>query len=164
MGVGYATITGNTYAFDTLGCNIVINLDADGQHPPEIIPEFIKKIDDGYDVVFGTRMKDNKEMPMIKKIGNLVISSFNNLIFNTHLSDTQTGLRAATKTAWEKLQLKSDGYTICSEFACEVGRANLNYCEIPIKAVYDDWTKIKGTNIFHGLRIMYDSIVIKVNR
>jgi glycosyltransferase involved in cell wall biosynthesis len=164
MGVGFATITGNKYAIDTLGCNIVINIDADGQHSPDNISDLVQKIDDGYDFVFGTRMKDNKDMPIIKKIGNFIITSFNNLIFTTHLSDTQTGLRAFTRAAWEKLYLKSDDYSICSEFACEVGRNHLKYCEISIKAVYDDWTKIKGTNIFHGIRIMYNSIVIKVNR
>jgi glycosyltransferase involved in cell wall biosynthesis len=164
IGVGFTTITGNNYAIKNLGCDIIINIDADGQHPSEIIPELIKKIDEGYDCVFGSRMKDNQDMPVIKKIGNSWITSFNNLIFGTRLTDTQTGLRAITRTAYEKMQLKSDGYSICSEFACEVGRLKLKYCEIAISAVYDDWTKIKGTNLFHGITIIFDSILIKVNR
>ena len=164
MGVGFATITGNNYAINNCRCNVIINIDADGQHSPNTIPELVQKIDDGYDFVFGSRMQDNKNMPIIKKMGNLLITSFDNFIFGTHLSDTQTGLRAFTRNAYEKLQLKSDGYSICSEFACEVGRSNLRYCEVSIEAVYDDWTKIKGTNIFHGIRIIYDSILIKVNR
>lgn len=164
VGVGFTTITGNNYAIRNLSCDIIINLDADGQHSPENIPEIIQKIEEGYDFVFSSRMKDNHDMPVIKKIGNSLITSFNNLIFGTRLTDTQTGLRAMTRTAYEKMQLKSDGYSICSEFTCEVGRLKLKYCEIPISAVYDDWTKIKGTNLFHGVMIIFDSILIKVNR
>jgi len=164
MGVGFATVTGTIYAIESLNCDIIINIDADGQHPPEIIPQFIQKIEEGYDFVFGSRMQNNEDMPLIKKIGNSVITYFNNLIFRTKLSDTQTGFRAFTQSAFRQMQMKSDGYSICSEFACEVGRLKLKYCEIPIKAIYDDWTKIKGTNLFHGIRIMYDSVLIKVNR
>lgn len=162
MGVGFATTTGNNYAIRELKCDIVINIDADGQHSPEIIPELLKKINEGNDFVFGSRMKDNEDMPLIKLIGNNFITSFNNFIFGINISDSQTGLRAFTSSAYEKLSLKSDGYSICSEFACEVGRNKLKYREVAIKAVYDDWTKVKGTNLFHGLKIIYESILMKV--
>ena len=162
MGVGFATTTGNYYAIRELNCDIVINIDADGQHSPEIIPELLEKINEGNDFVFGSRMKDNKDMPFIKKIGNNFITSFNNLIFGINISDSQTGLRAFTRLAYEKLDLRSDGYGICSEFACEVGRNKLKYSEVAIKAVYDDWTKLKGTNLFHGLKIIYESILMRV--
>lgn len=162
MGVGFTTTTGNDYAIRFLKCDIVVNIDADGQHSPEMIPELLEKIHEGNDFVFGSRMKDNKDMPFMKKIGNNFITSFNNFIFGINISDSQTGLRAFTRSAYETLNLKSDGYEICSEFACEVGRNKLKYSEVTIKAVYDDWTKVKGTNLFHGLKIIYESILMKV--
>ncbi len=164
MGVGFTTTTGNDYAINKLKCDIVINIDADGQHSPDIIPKLLEKIKEGNDFVFGSRMKNNEEMPFIKKIGNDFITSLNNLIFETKISDTQTGLRAFTRSAYKKLNLQADGYSICSEFVCEVGRNKFKYSEVAIKASYDDWTKVKGTNIFHGLRIIYESILMKVRR
>jgi len=164
MGVGFTTTTGNYYAINELKFDIVINIDADGQHSPDTIPKLLEKIEEGSDFVFGSRMKNHEEMPFIKKLGNSFITSFNNLIFGTKISDTQTGLRAFTRSAYEKLNLQTDGYSICSEFACEVGRNKIKYSEVAIKASYNDWTKVKGTNIFHGLRIIYESILMKVRR
>lgn len=162
MGVGFTTTTGNYYAIKELKCDIIVNIDADGQHSPDMIPELLNKINEGNDFVFGSRMRDNKDMPFIKKIGNNFITSFNNFIFGIKISDSQTGLRAFTRFAYDKLKLKNDGYSICSEFACEVGRNKIKYSEVTIKAVYDDWTKVKGTNVFHGLKIIYESILMKV--
>lgn len=49
----------------------VMLVDADGQHPPEMIPEFVKKWEEGNDVVIGVRTANQKEGPM-KKYGSLL--------------------------------------------------------------------------------------------
>src|SRR6267143_782886 len=43
--------------------DIVMSMDADLQHDPHAIPEFLKKIEQGYDVVCGTRYSDGGSMP-----------------------------------------------------------------------------------------------------
>jgi len=51
---------------DTVIANAVITMDGDMQHPPELIPELIKKWEEGYDVVY-TRREEDKNLSFLKK-------------------------------------------------------------------------------------------------
>jgi len=54
-GIGGAYVRGFKYAMKELGADVVIEMDGDFQHPPRLIPIFLKEIDDGYDYVLGSR-------------------------------------------------------------------------------------------------------------
>jgi len=51
---------------DLVKANAVITMDGDMQHPPELIPELIKKWEEGYDVVY-TKREEDKNLPFFKK-------------------------------------------------------------------------------------------------
>jgi len=163
MGVGFATRTGCDIAINE-GADIIVTLDADSQHDPEVILMLIDKIKNGYDFVLASRMINAKGMPLSKQMGNKFITSCCHLFFGSRLSDTQTGFRAFTKDAYLNMDLECDGYEICSEFAYEIAKNNLRYCEVPIEARYDEWTKVKGTNISTGIKIFFKIIWLRLKK
>lgn len=64
---------------DMVDADAVIMMDGDLQHPPELIPAFIKEWEAGYDIVYSIR-KDHKEMPLMKrKTSNMFYNLINNL-------------------------------------------------------------------------------------
>jgi glycosyltransferase involved in cell wall biosynthesis len=159
-GAGHATRIGCEYAIEKVGADVVVLIDADGQHPPEKIPELLKEIEKGYEFVFTNRLADSRGMPFVKKIGNLWLSFVTNLLAGTSISDTQSGFRAFTASAYKKMGMKTDGYEICSEFVLKVGRRKIRYCQIPISSEYDEWTKRKGTSIKTGVVVFFRLIRI----
>jgi len=129
-----------------IGSDIIITLDADGQHDPNDIPKFIEKINEGYDFVLGER--DLRKYPLIKKIGNLFLNFATNFISGTDLADTESGFRAFTRNALEKLYLKADRYQIAVEIVFEVGRNKLKATNVPIHSpLY-----VKGVGVLDGFK------------
>ncbi len=80
-----------------LNPDIIIHTDADGQYDPKHIPEFIKKIQDGSDLVLGSRFTgDMEHMPFLKRIGNKAFARVLSKLTHTHITDSTTGYRAFT--------------------------------------------------------------------
>ena len=149
LGKGAAVITGSEFAIKK-GAKILVYMDADLQHSPKEIPNFIHSIK-GFDVVFGIR-KLNKKMPLIPKFGNWFISKSTKLLFGIDLKDTQCGYRALKKEAYEKIKWKSTDYFMESEMIANLGKKHLRYKQIPIETIYSD--KYKGTTILDGIKIV----------
>ena len=129
QGVGYATRTGLKRAI-SLKSDVIIFLDADGQHDPKYIPQFIKAIEDGADYVCGWR--DLSNYPLDRKIGNWGLKFLTNLLCPTGIKDTECGYRAVTLDAAKKIKLKGKRYEKDSEFAYEVWRNKLKVSQVKI--------------------------------
>jgi glycosyltransferase involved in cell wall biosynthesis len=82
------------------GADIVVMLHPDGQYEPSLIPELIAPIARGEaDLVLGTRMAEagaakRAGMPLYKRIANRALTTLENRILGTHLTDLHTGYRA----------------------------------------------------------------------
>jgi glycosyltransferase involved in cell wall biosynthesis len=158
MGAGFTTLTGVEYGIQRFDPEVIVTIDGDGQHPPQFIPKLIKKMGEGYEVVFATRNLNREDMPWIKRVGNNLLSNLLNMLFRSSVSDTQTGFKAFTKSAYQRIRITSDGYEYCSQFIYEVVNKRITYTEIDIPAVYDKNLKYKGTNVFTGIDILGKSI------
>jgi len=144
-GLGAALRTGFNYAISRK-YEIIVTIDADGQHKPEEIPKFVRKIEQGYDFVLGKR--DMRKYPMIKKIGNLFLGFATNFISGTTLDDTESGFRAFSISGLKKLHLKAERYEIAVEIIFEVGRNELKACNVDVASpVY-----VKGVGFFDGIK------------
>src|SRR6266581_7445616 len=53
-GLGAAYVRAMTYAIEKMNADVVFEMDADLQHDPKKVPQFLEKIDEGYDFVNGT--------------------------------------------------------------------------------------------------------------
>jgi len=150
IGKGAALKTGCDFATKK-GAKIMISIDADGQHNPEEIPNFIREIKKGNDIVFGYRQM-SKKMPFIFRFGNNFINRITKYIYKIDMKDTQCGYRAFTADAYKKIRWQSQSYEMESEMIANAGKHNLKYKEVPIQTIYAD--KYKGTTIIDGIKIV----------
>jgi len=135
MGAGYATRIGCDWAVQN-GAEIIVTIDADGQHDPDDIPRLANiLIKENLDIVFGYRPR-NQNMPLINRMGGTLLFSLSRLLFNVNIEDTQTGFHVFTKQCYPKLRWKSNRYGFVSEFVYKVSKHNLRYKEVPIKTIY----------------------------
>ena len=114
-GLGAAYIRGMTYAVEKLGADVIFEIDADLQHDPYKIPQFIKKIEEGYDMVVGNRYSDGgsipENWPLLRKIFSIVANIFVRIVFTKFsIHDWTGGYRALKKEVFLKEKPKVDNY------------------------------------------------------
>ena len=114
------------------GADLIVHIDADTQYKPEEIPELIKEIKNGYDLVLGSRFKGKIEsMPYIKRIGNKAFSRIISNITGIRISDAQTGFRAFTNEVAKKIKIKSN-HTYTQEQIIRAVREKFRIKEVPV--------------------------------
>ncbi len=154
IGLGGAIRTGIQIALDK-GADIIVTFDADGQHNPDDLYEMYPPIQEGKaDVVIASR--DFDSMPRGRRFGNTMMNYVTYVFQGKMVKDSQSGLRAFSREAAEKLQLKSPQYGISSEIIGEIKRRNLNLLEVPMTTIYDKRTIEKGTNTTVGIKIIIE--------
>jgi len=159
-GAGAATNTGLCYAKKE-EYDFVVFLDSDGQHDPKEIKKLLKS-SKKYDVVIGSRMISNlREMPIQRRIANLIGSIFTKFFFGLFVKDSQSGFKVFNKNAIEKINLTFDRYEFCSEIIGEIYKHNLTWKEIPIKIIYSNHSlknEGSGQSIFNGFKMIFKFI------
>jgi len=132
VGYGDALITGMNAASG----KYLIFADCDCSYDFYEIPRFIEKLEQGYDLVIGSRMKGNinkRAMPFLHRyIGVPFLTYLINFKFNSTFSDTHSGFRGITKEAYKRLDLKCLGMEFASEMVIKSKKNNLKIAEIPI--------------------------------
>lgn len=117
-----------------LKADLVVHTDADGQYPAKYIPKMIAEVQNGYDLVLGSRFgQDNHSGysgSLIKKLGNKAFAKVFSGLLNSKISDTTTGFRAFNK---EVAQLPLiNRFTYTQEQLIRAGREKMRVKEIPI--------------------------------
>lgn len=154
IGLGGAIKTGIRAALSK-GADIMITFDADGQHNPDDLYNMYPPLQEGKaDVVIAAR--DFEDMPTGRRFGNTVMNYITYIFQGKMVKDSQSGLRAFTKSAASKLVLKSPHYGVSSEIIGEIKRRKLKLIEVPMTTIYDERTIQKGTNTLVGLKIVFE--------
>jgi UDP-N-acetylglucosamine---dolichyl-phosphate N-acetylglucosaminyltransferase len=150
-GKGAATKTAMEAAV-LLGADIVVTIDADGQHNPKDIQKLITPIEAGKaDVVLGSRMLNPKGMPVDRMILNTLGSIITFILFGLYVSDSQSGMRAYSKKAISRIDTKLDKYEFESEVISEIKNKKLAFKEVPISVIYSNYSLRKWKN-FKGIK------------
>ncbi len=113
--------------------NIIIMVDGDGtyefRHMNRLIAAMVEK---DADMVLATRMYDpNKAMGLMNFIGNKVITFFYDFVFSQFLSDTQSGFRAISHDAIDKVKLKEDDMSFATEMLIQFAKEGYSMVEVP---------------------------------
>jgi len=138
------------------GADIIVTLDADGQHDPAEIAKLIKPIAEGEaDVVIGSRFLTNQSMPLFRKAGIPFFNLITFLLFDIKSTDSQSGLRAFNKKSAQKLEIYSRGVLEASpEILKEIKVHQLKMKEIPVKSIYTQYSLSKGQRFSPGIRAL----------
>lgn len=142
QGLGAALIRGMTYAVSDLKADLLFGMDADLFHDPKKIPEFLKKIEEGNDMVIGTRYSSGGSIPPNWGLHRKIFSIFGNLLVRTilmrfRIHDWTGGFRAIKKEVFlkEKDKLTSfKGYTFQVAFLHKAVRDGYRIAEVPFLA------------------------------
>lgn len=140
-GLGGAYLKGMAHAFHELGAEVVFEFDADLSHDPEKIPDLLAKIDEGYDMVLGSRYIPGGSIPadwglhrkFMSIVGNQVILL---ILGNRSVKDWTTGYRCITKPVYEAVHklLHSErfaGYTFQIGFLHQALKLGFKVAEVP---------------------------------
>jgi len=118
--------------------------DADWTYDFMEMDRFIKKMDEWYDFVMGTRLKWNIHpwaMPWKNRyIWTPFLTFFINLFFKAKISDCNSWLRALTMKAFKQIKLESWWWEYASEMVVKAKLCNLKLCEVPVSLLADrEW-------------------------
>jgi glycosyltransferase involved in cell wall biosynthesis len=160
LGLGTAYIAGFKEALAE-GAYLVCSMDADFSHDPRYVPDIVDKINQGYDLVIGSRyVRDGGSMQTLdRKVVSWGANTLTRVLLGLHAHDTTAGFRCYRRQALESLDLdsiKSSGYSFLFEMLFRVEQCGWKVGEVPI--IFQDRrlgaSKISRNEIFKALRTM----------
>lgn len=139
-GLGAAYVRAMGHAIDKEGADAVLSIDADLQHDPLSIPDFLKKLDEGYDIVIGTRYSNSGSMPAKWPFQRKLFSVTANILMRTitgrfRIHDWTGGYRVIKKEVFQKEKEKVKafkGYTFQVAFLYKSILDGFSVGEVPI--------------------------------
>ncbi len=102
LGLECGIKTGMKYAYRN-GYDYVIQFDADGQHLPEFIDKMYKKIEEGYDIVIGSRFVEKKKPFSSRMLGSRLIAGAIKITTGKTIKDPTSGMRMYSRTCMKEI-------------------------------------------------------------
>jgi len=160
-GAGAATRTGLDAALKA-GADIVVTLDGDGQHDPCEIPLVVKPVVDGKaDLVIGSRFLTEAKVFLYRKFGIDVITFLYNTGHKVKISDAQSGFRAYSRKAIERINITYTGFGFSIETLVQARKYGLTICEAPVTCIYHDYGSTENP-VTHGLSVAWAVIWLRL--
>ncbi len=155
LGKGTALRAGFTKAMK-MNADLIAMLDSDGQHKPEELPLLLEEIENGADMVIGSRYAGRFYTIPRNVLGNYGLNFATNLLSygplnllrHKWLGDTQSGFRIIRESALKKMKLEARKYEIEGELCYEAAINRFNVKEVPITISH--W--VRGVRMRDGLK------------
>ena len=154
-GYGAAIRSCFTYA-KANNADIMVILDGDGQHDASKIPDFVHALTtNGADIVIGSRfLEKNSGIPRYRIAGMKVLNLSTRVAGNIKTTDSQSGYRAYSRRAIEKITVTNPDMGAGSEILTQIKDYDLNVVEIPITARYDIENTSTKNPVAHGVGVL----------
>ncbi|HEX4520293.1 MAG TPA: glycosyltransferase family 2 protein [Gaiellaceae bacterium] len=141
---------------------IAVIQDADMEYDPADVPELIDPIVRGVaDVVFGSRLRGGRPQRAFlfwHLVGNRFLSLLTCILFNTTLSDMETGYKAFRLEVLRSLDLRENSFGLEPEITGKVCRRKLRIYELPISyygRTHDEGKKITWRDGFRAIWVLF---------
>lgn len=173
LGYGQSLIDGFHFAIRN-GYEIVVTMDCDAQHEPQMIPRFITEIA-GYDIVSGSRYLDpdapGDPPPPDRRMLNEEITRILRELTGYPLTDAWCGFKAYRVEALRKLELTEPSYGMPLQVWIQAAAHNLRIKEIPVARIYKNpnrrfWGGLDDPSVRRAyyLRILEEEALRWLNR
>ncbi|MDO8459324.1 MAG: glycosyltransferase family 2 protein [Burkholderiaceae bacterium] len=140
--------------------NVIIFMDADGQHKPEDITELLNKFNEGYDMVVGAR-QSGSQAGLHRAVANDVFSRFASWMVMQPIADLTSGFRVVRARRFRQfLYLLPNGFSYPTTITMSFFRAGYSVAYVPIHSP----RRSSGTSHIHPLRdgVRFLLIIIKI--
>ena len=141
---------------------IAVIQDADMEYDPVEVPKLVEPIERGAaDVVFGSRLRGGAAQRAHlywHLVGNRFLSFVTNVLYNTTISDMETGYKAFRTDVLRSLDLRQSDFSIEPEITGKVCKRRLRIYELPISyygRTYDEGKKITWRDGFKALWVLF---------
>jgi glycosyltransferase involved in cell wall biosynthesis len=140
--------------------DVIIFMDADGQHNPEDIPALLEKFNEGYDMVVGAR-QSGSQAGVHRAVANDVFSRFASWMVMQPIADLTSGFRVVRARRFRQfLYLLPNGFSYPTTITMSFFRAGYSVAYVPIHSP----RRSSGTSHIHPLRdgVRFLLIIIKI--
>lgn len=147
-GKGEALKTGFRYFTQNHPVQFILTIDADLQHPPEKIPEFIEKMkSSGKGMVIGYRERKLSVMPYHRILSNYLTSLIISILTGQLVRDSQCGFRLFQSSLLQQVQLEEQRFHLESEMLIKVAWQKIPTGFVKIPTIY--WQEKSSINHWH---------------
>ena len=143
-----------------INSDVLVTIDADGQHRIEDIKKVVEPIEKGEaDLIIGSRFLDTaqKQIPGYRKIGIKLITKVTNSSLKNKITDSQSGFRAYSKNVVSKLNISDVGMGISTEILIKSSAHGFRIAEVPITVLYDGDTSTHNP-VSHGTSVLFSTL------
>ena len=143
-----------------INSDVLVTIDADGQHRIEDIKKVVEPIEKGEaDLIIGSRFLDTtqKQIPEYRKIGIKLITKVTNSSLKNKITDSQSGFRAYSKNVVSKLNVSDIGMGISTEILIKSSALGFRIAEVPITVLYDGDTSTHNP-VSHGTSVLFSTL------
>ena len=159
-GKGEALKTGFEYAIRN-GYDALITIDADLQHDPVYIKDFIARAENDFcGIIVGTRNISLKMMPFLRWLTNNLTSIIISVLAGTKIRDSQSGYRLISTQVLKSIDLRTKKYDLESEILIKAGRKRFEIDEVSISTIYEGSKSFINpfVDTFRFLRLIWRSL------
>ncbi len=136
MGKGKALSNGLEYAKGRY--EFAVLMDADGQHLPRDIGNFLTTANEQYDIIIGKRDMTIHNMPVIRYITNRVTSLVVSILSGKRIHDSQSGFRMVRIKEYADIPVKTYRFQTESEILINGGRRGMKIGHVTVNTIYGD--------------------------
>jgi len=101
-------------------------------------------------------------MPWTRRMANRLANIITLLLFGIRTTDSQSGLRAFSRSAAKQIRIRANTYEVSSEICGEIRRHRLKLVEVPIQVIYTNYSLSKGQGFKVGLKTLIRLILTKL--
>jgi glycosyltransferase involved in cell wall biosynthesis len=142
-----------------INSEVLVTIDADGQHKIEDVNKIIKPIADGQaDISIGSRFLDKRDnAPKYRKLGINIITKVTNSSLSEKITDAQSGFRAYNNKVLQSLTPSDSGMGISTEILIKSSNLGFKIAEVPTEIQYEGDTSTQNP-VSHGTEVLMSTL------